>query len=1076
MVKEELYLSYISTTIYVTGTNTSVTANKLVDSGALFITGATPITIGDLVFNTDTHISAFVTEVDSDTQLTLGVNIFLATPKVYRINKKVTERVELLGSLQPNLTFNISDIKNPDKRKSDFSKSISLPGSKKINKIFEHIFEINLDLQTFNPNLKTDVLYLVNGETIIDGYLQLKEIKNIDKNITYEVTIIGRVGNFINELGNKELTDLDMTSLNHVYNKVSQEATWNYPLSTDYVYPMINYDINYGGQGSTEDWDVEDLFPAITVKKYIDKIFSDVGYTYTSAFFNSEYFENLIIPFSSKNFALTETSINNRIFEANTPLYNASGTNIKKFYGIGDTVVFNPTDLRTNGYSFLTKNTVEVFDPSNIHNPATGVYTVNQDGFYNLEAAYDFQLYMITPVLTSYAYNMTEVYGSLQINKYDSLGNFISTLDEVEIGINYDHTQTLNSLSSYNSGLTPTYPEDWFVIPGLTTVTVFSSTAYMSELGATSRPYNPVNRYQTNCNNVFLESGQQIKVEITAALYGQDCNFNYSSTPLYPHYKVDGGEFQLRILNGYFKNSVVNSGYVEGNTIDMNGAIPLKIKQRDFFMSIVKMFNLYVQSDTQNEKHLLIEPREDFLTSDIVDWSQKLDNSKDVTYLPMGALDSKDYLYKYKEDKDYYNKLYKETWDEVYGQRKFGISNDFLKNEFKTEIIFSPTPNVGQDWYDRVIPTIIKYDDKNGVQRTESNIRILQWAGLKNTQQGWRYTDNAGVFDFKTSYPYAGMYNDPYTPTEDIAFGLTQEIYYSDGFNNTLTLTNNNLFNKYHKKFIEEITDINSKIVRGYFNLNPSDIKNLSFRKQFRFNNSYFRLNKIENYNPGELTMCEFLKIKDAEVFVPEGIIIIGAVSFKIGEETAPKFSNGNAFLHNGNSLGNRSQYIQGDNNYISRSATNINIKGNSNKVYSNALNITIQGDNNVIKSGAKNINLINTNGITISQSNITVIDNVIKGPGSVVSVTTTPYIATEEILTYLVDTTAGNIEFYLPDTTTIGQTFVIKLIEASNTLNITTASGTPRIDGAANVFTSTLYYTFIIRFDGVNYQIISKN
>ena len=100
-----------------------------------------------------------------------------------------------------------------------FSKSISLPSSKRINKIFEHIFEINLDLQTFNPNLKTDVLYLVNGETIIDGYLQLKEIKNIDKNITYEVTIIGRVGSFIQDLGDSYLDDLTWTDLNHTYNE-----------------------------------------------------------------------------------------------------------------------------------------------------------------------------------------------------------------------------------------------------------------------------------------------------------------------------------------------------------------------------------------------------------------------------------------------------------------------------------------------------------------------------------------------------------------------------------------------------------------------------------------------------------------------------------------------------------------------------------------------------------------------------------------------------------------------------------------------------------------------------------------
>ena len=171
------------------------------------------------------------------------------------------ERVELLESLNPNLTFNIADIAKPDQRKSDFSKTIKLPASKKLRKIFENIFEVNIDLQTFNPNLKTDVLYLVDGEINLDGYLQLKKINILDNDdIVFECTIIGRIGNFINDLGTKELTDLDFTALNHTYNKTEQTNTWNYPLTTDYAYPMVNYDINYAGQPFTEVWNVEDFY------------------------------------------------------------------------------------------------------------------------------------------------------------------------------------------------------------------------------------------------------------------------------------------------------------------------------------------------------------------------------------------------------------------------------------------------------------------------------------------------------------------------------------------------------------------------------------------------------------------------------------------------------------------------------------------------------------------------------------------------------------------------------------------------------------------------------------------------
>ena len=41
--------------------------------------------------------------------------------------------VPLEGSLQPNLTYSIQDIKRLDKRKSTYSKTVTLPGSKIVN-------------------------------------------------------------------------------------------------------------------------------------------------------------------------------------------------------------------------------------------------------------------------------------------------------------------------------------------------------------------------------------------------------------------------------------------------------------------------------------------------------------------------------------------------------------------------------------------------------------------------------------------------------------------------------------------------------------------------------------------------------------------------------------------------------------------------------------------------------------------------------------------------------------------------------------------------------------------------------
>ena len=65
------------------GTNTTATASKLIDSAATFITNG--LFAGDVVHNDTDETSATVLSVDSETQLTLNANIFTATGKVYAV-------------------------------------------------------------------------------------------------------------------------------------------------------------------------------------------------------------------------------------------------------------------------------------------------------------------------------------------------------------------------------------------------------------------------------------------------------------------------------------------------------------------------------------------------------------------------------------------------------------------------------------------------------------------------------------------------------------------------------------------------------------------------------------------------------------------------------------------------------------------------------------------------------------------------------------------------------------------------------------------------------------------------------
>jgi hypothetical protein len=1016
------------------------------------------------------------------------------------------QTIELIESLNPNLTFNIADIAKPDTRKADFSKTITIPGSKKINKIFEHIFDINTSLQTFNPNLKTDVVYLVDGEVQIDGYLQLKKVNNTDGLISYECVIIGRLGNFVNALGDKELDDASMnwSTLNHNWTQANQIASWS--ATTGYVYPMIDYATGV----DLYDWGVTELFPAAFAKDYIDKMFAAAGYSYTSTFLTSDPFNKLIIPFNAKDFKFTTSEISTRTFSATTAQYQSTSSTSQNL-NLNAGSSFNGA-LSHDTYSI--KMTAES-DPNNVYSTSLGKYTCNKKGTYNLQFEVD-----LTGTFTPQEYttgaspsvdvrNITSIFGKLELVRRnssgitvggytytDTTGTVITTgiLGSKEYLINYDTNTAIPTGTTSVTTSGATYPDSSYLegyndIEYTSFINTSSPTIKWYYDGYPRTESVQPNKYWVVVNNVELEANDTIETNLKTELYleyyelseynGQISLGNVSVRPTPPlfvqspnPFNTSGyftGEIALNVSNGIFKNQVANNNYVEGDSIDFNTVIPKNIKQKDFFMSIIKMFNLYIQPDENNDKNLLIEPREDFYNNTIVDWSDKLDNSQVIEFLPMAAIDSKEYLYKYKDDKDYYNDLYTATWNESYGQRKKEINNEFLKNTNKTELIFSPTPLVGQLDQDRIIPSIKKYDENNGQARTESNIRILYYGGLKNCNSIWEHRGSLVSSTFNTTYPYAGHFDDPYTPTLDINFGLTKEIYYDDTFY-PITLTDNNLFKKYYSKFIEEITDVNSKIVNAYFYLTPGDIKTLSFKKQYYFNGSYFRLNKIENYNPSNpVTKCEFLKIKLATVFQPTTAIINGGTGVLAGENT-PLYQSGMIQHSNNNIINSESVRAFGSNNHIDASAKNVSIIGSNNYVTAGSENVTINGNNNLV-SGAKNVSLINTDNTEVLNSNISYINNEIQGTGTIRTVNINARVL-ESVRTYLIDTSAANVTLTFPTTATYGKIWIFKKLHSSHQAIIN--AGTNLIDGAATYTMTSAYDTVELQWDGDTYNIIS--
>ncbi len=406
-----------------------------------------------------------------------------------------------------------------------------------------------------------------------------------------------------------------------------------------------------------------------------------------------------------------------------------------------------------------------------------------------------------------------------------------------------------------------------------------------------------------------LKVGEQVRVQVKSQFLGlrESSLLNYEASggattsvnvAVFNSGKdaIDSYESGLPVSGRTYLGNVVDNAIAPRAEIDMNLVLPDKIKQKDFLNSIIKMFNLYVDVDKNNPNNLIIEPRDDFFNdNDILNWSDKLDLNKEINQELLYS-DAKSYLLTHKDDsKDIYLDDYKSKENEIYGQYEYFRRNDEdfkekTKQE-KIETIFTTAAlKETSDLRGVVYPSFVVKDSKgDGIYKSNSirlmqrcrdgKIKIQNNGGIGYIKYPVDQSGNeiplltttqstnveGGIFD---EYPYAGNFDYPYSPDNDIHFGSLKRLYYSQN-----RVTNNTLFEKYWRNTIEEIANKDSRKITAYFDLDAYDIANFDFTKLVQVNflssdaNGLYRVNKI-SYNPTNesTTKVELIKIFDYEI------------------------------------------------------------------------------------------------------------------------------------------------------------------------------------------------------------------
>ena len=153
------------------GTTTSTTANKLVQTGQNF---NTTVNIGDIVLNTTDNTSAVVTAVDSDTQLSINLDI-MASSEAYVIIRP------------PAFTINF-DNEIDEWNFTDYSGTTNSLFKKFYKTYIDGIFNENKRLFKLKAYLSTDILanYRLNDEFVIQD--RTFRINSIETNFKTEIS------------------------------------------------------------------------------------------------------------------------------------------------------------------------------------------------------------------------------------------------------------------------------------------------------------------------------------------------------------------------------------------------------------------------------------------------------------------------------------------------------------------------------------------------------------------------------------------------------------------------------------------------------------------------------------------------------------------------------------------------------------------------------------------------------------------------------------------------------------------------------------------------------------------------
>ncbi len=249
-----------------------------------------------------------------------------------------------------------NDIKDITKKTGELSLNIAIQRTLNNDAIFNQLWHVNTNLNSFDLNTSYDTIIRVENISI-KGKLMMNSISygagnNIYNAVAYNTQFLSLVASFFNDIQDSSLSDLGayISKYEHTYTPANIEASFNNTYTDGYVYPML---LTNGTLTNLNDWR-----PSHYVRNLFDMVHRAVGKVWTLTGLDIDLFNKLVLVNASRG------------VEQSIEAFTVKATNSE--------TLTEPTHTTGTSSTFATTLTtfIETLDTQNLFNPATGVYTV----------------------------------------------------------------------------------------------------------------------------------------------------------------------------------------------------------------------------------------------------------------------------------------------------------------------------------------------------------------------------------------------------------------------------------------------------------------------------------------------------------------------------------------------------------------------------------------------------------------------------------------------------------------------------------------------------------------------------